>query len=428
VKRPKSDLTELERAREIVLEGVTALGGEPVALRDALGRRLAVAVDSDEPVPAFDNSAMDGFAVRAEDTRGAGPEAPVALTEVGESRAGHPAAVALAAGEAIGISTGAALPAGADAVVRVEETRRAGSRVEVLVEVDEGGDIRRAGEDIEAGDTVLPAGALIGAPELGVLASVGAAEVVCHRRPRVAVLTGGDELLEPGEEMRPGGVRNSNSFSIPALAEGAGAEATLMGSAPDQLEETRAAIAPALDFDVAVICGGVSVGRHDHVKQALAELEVEQRFWGVALKPGKPTWFGTRDGTLVFGLPGNPVSAMVVFILLVRPALEVLGGGAPQRHRTVARLAGDYEKQPGRTHAVRCHLELCEDGWRAHPFERQGSHVLTSMLGADGLAIVPAASGALRAGDEVEVELLDAARRPAGTSPLHGQRHPRVFG
>jgi molybdopterin molybdotransferase len=404
--RSRRDLIELERARDIVLERAAPLATERVPLRDALGRHLAADVESAEPVPAFDNSAMDGFAVRAEDTRGAGPSTPVSLVVIGESRAGLPAPVELGAGEAIGISTGAVLPAGADAVVRVEETRAEGSRVEVHAEVGAGCDIRRAGEDIETGDTVLAAGAAIGPAELGVLASVGAPQVTCRRRPRVAVLTSGDELLEPGEKMRPGGVRNSNSFSIPALAEAAGSEVALLGSAPDELEATRAAIAPALDADLAVLCGGVSVGRHDHVRQALADLGVEERFWGVALKPGKPTWFGTRGDTLVFGLPGNPVSAMVVFVLLAQPALVALAGGRPERRRTIATLARDYEKQPGRTHAVRCRLELCEDGWRAHPFDRQGSHVLTSMLGADCLAIVPTASGSLRAGEDVEVELL----------------------
>ena len=222
-------------------------------------------------------------------------------------------------------------------------------------------------------------------------------------------LRAGDELLEPEEEMRPGGVRNSNAYTIPALAERAGAEAVRAGSAADDLDATREAIAPALDSDVVVLCGGVSVGEHDHVKEALAELGVQRSFWGVALKPGKPTWFGTRGATLVFGLPGNPVSAMVTFVLLVRPALLALGGGRPERLRTTARLGRDCDKPPGRTHALRCRLELREDGWHAHPFERQASHVLTSMLGADCLALLPAASGPVRAGERVEVELLDPA-------------------
>jgi molybdopterin molybdotransferase len=398
---------ELERARRIVLEHAAPLDVEPVPLREALGRRLAEDVVAAEPVPGFDNSAMDGFAIRAADARGARPEAPVALRVAGESRAGRPAERELETGEAIAISTGAAIPAGADAVVRVEDTRREGDRALVLAEVEPGRNLRRAGEDVGAGETVLEAGAGIGPAELGVLASLGAMTVACRRRPRVSVLTNGDELLEPGEEMRPGGVRNSNAWTVTALAEWAGAEAAFAGSPPDELEATRAAIAPALEgSDVVVLCGGVSVGEHDHVKRALAELGVEERFWRLALKPGKPAWFGRRGDTLVFGLPGNPVSAMVTFVLLVRPALTALGGGRPERHRTTARLARGYDKRPGRTHAVRCRLELRDDGWLAHPAERQGSHVLTSMLGADCLALLPTESGPLPAGAWVEVELL----------------------
>jgi molybdopterin molybdotransferase len=399
-------LTEIEMARELVLAGVAALETERVALRDALGRVLAEDAISESPVPGFDNSAMDGFAVRALDTAGAGPGSPAALREVGESRAGRPAESSLGQGEAIRISTGAMVPAGADAVVRVEDTRSGDGRVLVEAEVEAGHDIRRAGEDIGAGETVLRRGSPIGAAELGVLASLGPPAVPCHRRPRVHILTSGDELVEPGEPMRPGGVRNSNAHSIPALAGRAGAEVAAVDSIADDPDVTRAAIAPTLDSDVAVICGGVSVGEHDHVKQALEDLGVERSFWGVALKPGRPTWFGTRGDTLVFGLPGNPVSAMVTFLLLVRPALVALSGGDPERHRTTAMLAGDYEKRPGRAHAVRCSLELREDGWLARPTGEQGSHILTSMLGADCLAMIPTEVASLRAGDPVQVELI----------------------
>ncbi len=410
-------LTEFEQARAAILERARPLAVERLPLRRALGRNLAEGVAAPEPVPAFDNSAMDGFAVRGEDTRGARPEAPVALRPGGESRAGSPASAALEQGEAFRISTGAVLPAGADAVVRVEATRLEDGQVLVGEEVEAGHDVRRAGDDVRAGEVVLPAGCRVGPAELGVLASLGAATVACHRRPRVAVLTSGDELLEPGDAMRPGAVRNSNAYSVPALAEVAGAEATVAGPAPDDPAATRAAIEPLLGADVVVLCGGISVGEHDHVKRALAELGVEQRFWRVALKPGRPTWFGSRGETLVFGLPGNPVSAMVTFVLFVRPALALLGGGRPDRQRTTARLAGDIEASPDRTQAARCRLELREDGWLAHPAERQGSHVLTSMLGADALAIVPAAPGPLRAGDRVEVELLD---RPASGAAAPG--------
>lgn len=398
---------EIDRARELVLDRASALGTEQVALSAALGRVLAERAVSTEPVPGADNSAMDGFAVRAADTAGAEPGSPVVLREAGEARAGHPAGSPLCPGEAMRISTGAVLPLGADAVVRVEDTRCEDGRILVGAEIDTGRDVRRAGEDIAEGEEVLERGARIGPAEIGVLASLGLPTVRCHLRPRLRVLTTGDELIAPGEPMRPGGVRNSNAYAVPALAERAGAEVLSADLVPDDADATREAIAAALDADVLVVCGGVSVGEHDHVKRALAELGVEEGFWGIALKPGKPTWFGSRDGKLVFGLPGNPVSAMVTFTLLARPALAALGGAAPDSTRTRARLARDQEKQPGRAHAVRCRLELDEEGWLATPTGPQGSHILSSMLGADCLALLPTESGPVQAGERVEIELLD---------------------
>jgi molybdopterin molybdotransferase len=403
----REKLIDLEQARGVVLRQCVPLPSGPFALRAALGMTLAEDLAGAEPVPGFDGSAMDGFAVRSLDTRGARRGSPVTLALRGESRAGAPAAGTLGAGEAFRISTGAMVPDGADAVVRVEDTALDEDRVLVEAEVEAGRDIRLAGEDIKAGETVLTAGTRIGPAELGVIVSLGLERVECHRRPRVHLLTSGDELLEPGEAMRPGGVRNSNAYTLSALAERAGAEVCGDGRVADDAAATRAAIEAALGADVVLISGGVSVGEHDHVKGALAELGVEERFWGVALKPGRPTWFGTRGGTLVFGLPGNPVSTMVTFLLLARPALIALAGGEPARRRTTARLGGDYEKAPGRTHAVRCRIEQDEDGWRVEPTGAQGSHILTSMLGADCLALIPAEAGPLQAGDRVEVELIE---------------------
>jgi molybdopterin molybdotransferase len=398
---------ELEEARRRVLAQASPLPAERVPLREALGRRLAEEVVSGEAVPAFDNSAMDGFALHAADTQRASAAQAVRLPLVDESRAGSPAQCSLVPGEAVKISTGATVPDGADAVLRLEDARLEDGKVLVAAAVAAGRDIRRAGEDIAAGAEVLSPGTRLGPAELGVLAATGHSEVACHRRPRVAVLTSGDELIGPAERMQPGVVRNSNAYSVPALAELAGAEVAAAGPAPDRAEATRAAIEPLLDADVAIVCGGVSVGSHDHVKAAFAALGVEERFWRVALKPGKPTWYGTRDGTLVFGLPGNPVSAMVTFMLLVRPALVAMGSGDPDSARAHAALAVDCEKQPGRAHALRCRLELRADGCRAHPFPRQGSHVLTSMLGADCLALLPTAAGTLQAGERVEIEVLE---------------------
>jgi molybdopterin molybdotransferase len=395
------ELVEVEEAREIVLRATAALPGEPVSVATAaLGRVTADDVVADEQVPMFDNSAMDGYALRSEDAR----SCPVTLRVVGESRAGAPAGVALARGEAIAISTGAMLPAGADAVVRVEDTR---GRVEVLAAPRSGENVRRAGEDVLAGGTVLARGSVLGAAELGVLASLGRSRVLCATRPRVSVLVTGDELLAPPEPLRAGGVRDTNSLTIAALAQSAGAQPVQAGVVPDDPSATRAALARAFDdADVAVVCGGVSVGEHDHVRPALRELGAEQLFWGLALKPGRPAWFGTAGATLVFGLPGNPVSAMVTFTLLVAPAIRALQGDAAPSRRASAVLDADYAKPPGRAHAVRCRLTAREDGWHAQPTGPQGSHVLSSMLGADALALIPTASPGVRAGERVAVELL----------------------
>lgn len=400
---------EIEAARREILARARTTAVETVGLAEALGRRLvgdAVAVGPSQP---FDNSAMDGFAVRAADLSGAAETSPVALEIVDESRAGHPAARGLAPGQAIAISTGAVLPADADAVVPVEDTEPGGGRVLIKASPAPGAFLRRAGEDIAAGATVLFAGTELGPAELGALATIGLDPAPVHRRPRVAVLTSGDELTPPGEPLGPGGIRDSNARTVPALARLAGAEVISVTWAADDPEATRAALAPALEADVAIVCGGVSVGEHDHVKAALATLGAEEVFWRVALKPGGPTWFGTRGDTLVFGLPGNPVSAMVVFLLLVRPALLAMAGGEPTARRVSARLGADYEKPTDRAHAVRCRLTTDEHGRVATPLPRQGSNVLTSMVAADGLALVPTETATLAAGSTVEVELLDRA-------------------
>lgn len=409
-------LIEIEEARRLVLERVAPLGHEPVALREALGRVLAEDVTSADNIPGFDNSAMDGYAVRSRDTEPATPERPTRLDIVDEARAGHPASHMVAPMEAIAISTGAPVPEGADAVVRVEDTDGAREgKVAIHAPVAPGANIRRAGEDIERGETVLRSGTTLGPAEIGVLASVGRARAVCARRPSVAVLTTGDELQEPGETLRPGAIRNSNSYALAALVEEAGGELALTEIVGDTREETEAALDRALSCDITLVSGGVSVGEHDHVKPALASLGAEEIFWGVALRPGKPTFFGLaphRPGAgltrnLVFGLPGNPVSSMVAFTLFARPAIRAMLGADPdERRRTTAVFEEDYAKQPGRAHLIRCKLELAEDGWHARSTGAQGSHVLTSMLDADALAIIPSEQGDVSAGDRVEIELL----------------------
>lgn len=416
-----------EAARELVLAEVVPLGGEPVRLGECLGRVTAAEVRSAISIQPFDNSAMDGYALRATDTEGDRPRLPL----VGESRAGRPADVPVGAGEAVWISTGAMVPEGADAVLPVEDSREEDGQVSPTRPTRPGENIRRAGEDVEAGQVLIAPGQRLGAAEVGVLAATGISEVECAQRPRVAILGSGDELVPPGRPLGPGQIHDSNTYALSALAREAGAEIAQVGHLPDEPDASRNTIAAVLSPElhqisslpgrksdavrgpeVLIVAGGVSVGRHDHVKGALAELGVEERFWRVAMRPGGPTWFGVlprEDGhpTLVFGLPGNPVSAMVTFHLFARPALRALAGLDPDAARTQASLATAYRKKPGKAHYLRCRLVLADDGWRAHlTREGQGSHVLTSMLAADALALMPADAEEVAAGERVNVELL----------------------
>ena len=394
-----ADLIPIAEARSRVLEAVRPLPAEAAPVADALGRVLAEDIRSPISVPPFDSSAMDGYALIA------GDAAALELTD--EARAGHPAATAVTTGTAVAISTGAALPEGATAVVPVERTERTGDTVRVPA-TEPGANIRRAGEDIAAGETVLRAGDPLTPAAVGVAASVGRASIDCARRPRVALLVTGDELTEPGTPLAPGGIYSSNGYALAGQVERAVAVLAGRERVADTANATRAALARALDAaDVVVVSGGVSVGPHDHVKAALAGLDVEERFWGVNLRPGKPVWFGALGDTLAFGLPGNPVSAMVTFQLFVRPALAALQGADPAITRTTARLDRPVPRNPRREHAVRVRLEAGDDGWRAVPTKgAQGSHVLTSMLGATALALVPPGEDDAPAGELVEVELL----------------------
>jgi molybdopterin molybdotransferase len=393
-----AELISIDEARRRVVHAVRVLETEDVLLADALDRVLARDVESPANVPPFDNSAVDGFAVEA------GPPADLQL--FGESRAGHPSDRKLRAGAAVRISTGAEIPVGATAVVPVERARASSGRV--LVEASAHGDnIRRAGEDVRVGDLVLRGGTLIGPAELGVAASIGRDHLPCGRRPRVAVLVTGDELAEPGNDLAPGRIYSSNAFALAGLVERSRAAIVARATVRDSAESTRQALENALDsVDVICVSGGVSVGPHDHVKPVLRDLGVTERFWGVALRPGKPTWFGSRNGTLVFGLPGNPVSAMVTFQLFVRPALAALQGAAAEPDRVSAVLDESVPLHPIREQAVRVRLSAQDDGWHATTTGAQGSHMLTSMLGADGLALVAPGEGEAVRGTRVEVELL----------------------
>jgi molybdopterin molybdotransferase len=387
-------LPSIDDARALVLARVRPPAPEPVAVEQALGRALAEDVAAEHDIPRFANSAMDGFAVLP------GPARTVRL--VGESRAGAPFDRALREGEAIRVSTGGQVPDGA-AVLQQELVDAAGDEVVLREDVPAGRNVRFPGEDLRAGTTVLRAGTLLGPAEVGVAVAAGRATVACAPTPRVAVLATGDELRPPGTPLGPGELHETNALTLGSLARLAGARVVQAGVVGDDPGATREALAAALEAaDVLVCSGGVSVGPHDHVKPALEALEVEEVFWKVALRPGRPTWFGVRDHALVFGLPGNPVSAMVTFLLFARPAIRALQGLEPTPPRGTARLGEAIARHPDRDECVRVRLA---DGV-ATPSGPQGSHQLTSMLGADALAIVPRGAGELTAGAEVAVEPL----------------------
>jgi molybdopterin molybdotransferase len=387
----------IDDARAMVLESVTPLGTEEVPVDRALNRVLAEDVTAAADVPGFDNSAMDGFIVTP---GGAGRR----LTIVGESRAGAPATESPREGEAVRVSTGALVPEGRGGVIPVEQVDERDGEIETRAETAEGQHVRRAGEDVRAGQRVLEIGARLGAAELGIAVVAGRATLTAALTPRVAILATGDELRPPGAELGPGQIHESNGITLGALAHSAHALVALHNVVADDPEATRQAIKGALHAaDVLILSGGVSVGPHDHVKPALDEQGVTERFWRVALRPGKPTWFGTKDDKLVFGLPGNPVSAMVTFLLFVRPALARLQGADPAITRIPATLTQPVPRNPGRDEAVRVSLDTERN---ATPTGPQGSHQLSSMLNADGLALVTAGQGEAAAGETVTVELI----------------------
>lgn len=395
------ELITIDQAREIVLAHVQRVEEEIVAVSAALDRVLARDVRAAGDVPPFACSAMDGYAVKE------GPAERV-LTVIGESRAGAPAGGRLEAGEAIRISTGAALPEGADAVIRQEDVEERDGQIRPAVHAEPGAHVRAPGEDVRSGTTVLVAGTVLGPAELGAAVGAGAGALTVSRRPRVAVLTTGDELRAPGEPLGPGEIHNSNATMLRALAARCAAEPLAAMRLDDDPEQTRTGLAVALErADVVVVSGGVSVGPHDHVKPALASLGVRELFWGVALQPGKPTWFGIRDRQLVFGLPGNPVSCVVTFTLFVRPALAATQGKAPtQQTAPVARLSAAVKRNPARTQALRVRLEHKDGSTMATPNGPQGSHIVSSLIGADALAFIPAGDGECPAGQYVALESL----------------------
>jgi molybdenum cofactor synthesis domain-containing protein len=373
-------------------------------LMDAQGLALAEDVLARFDSPPFDNSAVDGYAVRSVDA-----EAGRTFKVVDEAPAGRPAQKKVGEGEAVKIFTGGLIPEGADAVVMVESTSGWGEEFELRKAAGPGNNLRGTGEDVREGDLILRAGTEIGAPEIALAATQGYGELSVYPRPKVVVLSTGTELVEPGtRELTPGEIFDSNSFALLAQARETGAEARRVAAASDDADVLRNAMEEAMESaDVVVTSGGVSVGEKDLVKSTLLYLGVEQVFWGIKLKPGKPVYFGTRDDARFFGLPGNPVSAMVCFELFVRPALiKMMGLKDAQRPRIEVYFDEDVENKFGRMHAMRVTLTRTERGWRAESVGAQGSGLVSSLTKADALALIGPESEGVRAGEPLEAIVL----------------------
>ncbi|MGZ9148111.1 MAG: molybdopterin molybdotransferase MoeA [Candidatus Deferrimicrobiaceae bacterium] len=391
-----------EDARNMILAAVAPLGAERVELPAALGRVLSEDVTAPWDMPLFDNSAMDGFAVRAADCR-----VGSSLRVIGNIPAGSTVPPAVEPGCAVRIMTGAPVPPGCDAVVPIEEVEERDGAVLLRESVQSPQHIRFRGEDVRSGNTVVSAGAVIGPPEISMLASFGKAVVPVYRRARVAILSTGDELIELGEQPATGKIINSNALSLAAAVREAGAEPLNLGIARDDRESHLEKMAEGLKADVLITSAGVSAGDRDMVRDCLEELGVRQLFWRVDIKPGGPIAFGVKEGKPVFSLPGNPVSTMITFEEFVRPALLRMMG-----HRRVikpyvrAALRSEVRKKPGKVHFLRVRIEV-ENGvhWATSAGD-QNTGILRTMVRANGIAVLPKGKTVFSAGEEVPVHLL----------------------
>ena len=410
----EAEMLSVAEAQKIILDSVRPCEAERAPLLEALGRVLAQDASAKDDLPPFDNSAMDGYAVRADDVAGASRDTPIALSVVADIAAGHPSDVVVERSQAARIMTGAPLPAGADAVVPIEATDEPvhggelPAQVKVLHKSIRGEHIRLAGGDVRSGDRALSAGAVIRPSEIALLAALGLAEVRVIRRPRVAVLATGDELVQPGEPMRPGQIRNANGLGTAAQVLRYGGLPIQLGIARDTADELRARLAEGLSAkaDLFVVSAGVSVGAYDLVKDVV-RTEGDLHFWRVRMRPGKPLAFGRFGGVPFFGLPGNPVSAMLTFEQFVRPAILKMSGRT-HWHKPVieVELAEDVTSDGRETYA-RARVAREGDRYVAHLSGGQASNVLSALVAANALVVIPDGQTRIKAGARVMAQMLD---------------------
>lgn len=398
----------VSEAQATIRRFVRDTGAEEIPLTEASGRVLAREISASFPQPRFDNTAMDGFAVRAADTSEANKDLPARLALKGGIPAGGMADFEIGEGECCQIMTGAPMPHGADAVVKVEDSSGFGETgaVEILSEVRTGENVRYRGEEIAEGETLLEAGTYLGAGEIGVAATFGYGEIDVYRRPRVSIFATGDELVEPGTELGDGQIYNSNLHVFAELSEQVRAEVSVRKVLKDNRESLKAFLKDALGgSDLIVSSGGVSMGKHDYVRDVFLELGVAEHFWRVAQKPGRPFFFGTAGDTLIFGLPGNPVSSFICFMEYVWPACELMMGMEPSK-KVTATLDSPFPREGAKHRFLLGHVKIEDGALRATPSGKLGSHMFTSAVGAN--AILDSAPGPepLSTGQQITGRLL----------------------
>ncbi|MGO9569254.1 MAG: gephyrin-like molybdotransferase Glp [Desulfomonilaceae bacterium] len=400
-------MISFEEARRQVLARVPILGSERVTLLEGLGRVLAREVTASRDVPHEGNSAMDGYAVRHEDVTGASNECPARLRVIGESLAGRPYADRVGPGQAVRIMTGGLIPLGADTVVMSEASSAQGDAVELAADPGAGANVRIKGQYVHYGEVLLNPGDLIGPSEVGILATLGMPEVDVHKRAVVAVLSTGDELVDLDQPLGPDKVYSSNAYSLAAQVMECGGVAISLGTSSDNEKELAIKLSAGLSSDALVTSGGVSIGRHDLVKQALSNLGMELVFWKVAMKPGKPFLFGMFGQKPVFGLPGNPGAATISFEQFVRPALlRMMGHQELLRPVAEAELAGESVARSDRIHFIRCGLEVANGVLNARVIPKLKPAMIRTTVAVDGLIVVEPGNGVIEPGEKVTVQIL----------------------
>ena len=401
-------MISVAEAVKTILEQIRILGTERVDVLSALDRVLAEDITSSLTIPPCNNSAMDGYAVRFEDIQGASQKTAARLKILGDIPAGYTAQRPIAAGETYRIMTGAPLPEGADTVVMQEDTEAQGGIVHIFKDGARGSHIRRAGEDIKTGDIVVSAGTVLNPAHIGVLASIKKAFVTVYQRPRVAILSTGDELVDVDEELAGGKIVSSNSYSLYALVQDSGAIPLSLGIARDTREALRAKFMEGLHADMIISSGGVSVGDYDFVKDVLKDIGAEMKFWKVAMRPGNPLAFGIIGGKPAFGLPGNPVSVMVSFEQFVRPSIRKMSGHALLFRQVIDATAQEaVATKKGRKYFLRCRVSERDGQFVATTTGEQGSGILMSMAKANGLMVISEEKEGVLSGESVKVQIFD---------------------